>query len=170
MLYNFIFYFVSIWSVIFFIGSVQFKEKKNILLMQTFASMFYAVSYFMLGAYSGFVTEIIEQCKDLVFYKYEKNNLNIPFIFLIIFVIGLIVVAVVTYNGFYTLMPLVINLMYFISSYFKNPKYIRIVMIIGAILWIYYNFSVGAFVIIIGNVFEIISASISLVRFRDKVK
>lgn len=89
---------------------------------------------------------------------------------LIVFVFGLVVIAVFTYNGFNTLVPLMINFAYFVSSYFKNPKYIRVVLFICGFMWIYYNISVGAYIIIIGNCFEIVSATISLLRFRENNK
>lgn len=170
MFIKLIYYIASVLSIVFFVISVQFKEKKNILLVQTIASFCYMTTYFIIEAYSGCITEIIEQCKNILFYFYEKNNKQIPFILLILFILGLILVAVFTYDGFNTLLPLIINLAYFISSYLKDPKHIRIVMIICAIIWICYNFTVGAYIIIIGNIFEIVSAIISLVRFQNESK
>lgn len=163
-----IYYVISIISIFLFIISVQFKEKKNILLTQCFAAMTYFIVYLIVGAYSGCVIEVIEQVKDIVFYYFEKNNKTIPLILLILFVSLLIMASIVTYDGIYSLLPLIINLSYFISSYFKNPKHIRIVMLICGFIWATYNFLVGAYIIIIGNVLEIVSASISLIRYKEK--
>lgn len=161
-----IYYIVSILSIFLFVISVQFKEKKDILLIQTFASMCYFIAYLILGSHSGCVIELIEQTKDIVFYKYEKKKKEIPITLLIIFVSSLIIASIITYDGFYSLMPLIINLLYFVSSYFKNPKYMRLTMLLCGFLWIYFNFKVGAYIIIIGNVLEIISATISLIRYK----
>lgn len=161
-----IYYIVSILSIFLFVISIQFKEKKDILLIQTFASMCYFIAYLILGSHSGCVIELIEQTKDIVFYKYEKKKKEIPIILLIIFVSSLIIASIITYDGFYSLMPLIINLLYFVSSYFKNPKYMRLTMLLCGFLWIYFNFKVGAYIIIIGNVLEIISATISLIRYK----
>ncbi len=161
-----IYYIVSILSIFLFVISVQFKEKKDILLIQTFASMCYFIAYLILGSYSGCTIELIEQTKDIVFYEFEKKKKDIPMILLVIFVSSLIIASIITYDGFYSLMPLIINLLYFISSYFKNPKYMRITMLLCGFLWVYFNFKVGAYIIIIGNVLEIISAVISLIRYK----
>ena len=161
-----IYYIVSILSIFLFVISIQFKDKKDILLIQTFASMCYFIAYLILGSYSGCAIELIEQTKDIVFYEYEKKKKEIPIILLIIFVSSLIIASIITYDGFYSLMPLIINLLYFVSSYFKNPKYMRITMLLCGFLWIYFNFKVGAYIIIIGNILEIISAIISLVRYK----
>lgn len=161
-----IYYIVSILSIFLFVISIQFKDKKDILLVQTFASMCYFIAYLILGSYSACTIELIEQTKDIVFYNYEKNKKEIPIMLLIIFVSSLIIASIVTYDGFYSLMPLIINLLYFVSSYFKNSKYMRITMLLCGFLWIYFNFKVGAYIIIIGNILEIISAIISLVRYK----
>lgn len=161
-----IYYIVSILSIFLFVISIQFKDKKDILLIQTFASMCYFIAYLILGSHSGCAIELIEQTKDIVFYRYEKKKKEISIILLIIFVSSLIIASIITYDGFYSLMPLIINLLYFVSSYFKNPKYMRITMLLCGFLWIYFNFKVGAYIIIIGNILEIISAIISLVRYK----
>lgn len=161
-----IYYIVSILSIFLFIISVQFKKKKDILLTQTFASMCYFIAYWILGSYSGCTIELIEQTKDIVFYQYERKNKKIPIMALVIFVCSLFIASIITYDGFYSLMPLIINLLYFISSYFKNPKYMRLTMLFCGFLWIYFNFKVGAYIIIIGNVLEIVSAIISLIRYK----
>ena len=157
-----IYYIVSILSIFLFVISIQFNDKKDILLIQTFASMCYFIAYLILGSHSGCAIELIEQTKGIVFYRYEKKKKEISIILLIIFVSSLII----TYDGYYSLTPLIINLLYFVSSYFKNPKYMRITMLLCGFLWIYFNFKVGAYIIIIGNILEIISAMISLVRYK----
>ena len=163
-----IYYLASILSIFLFVISVQHKEKKHILLTQAFATMCYFITYLIVGAYSGCAVELIEQTKDFVFYSYENKNKKIPLILLIVFASLLVLVSIVTFNGLYSLIPLLINLAYFISSYFKNPKHIRVVMLICGFIWAYYNFKVGAYVIIIGNILEIISAFISLIKSKEE--
>lgn len=55
-----IYYIVSILSIFLFVISIQFKDKKDILLIQTFASMCYFIAYLILGSYSGCAIELIE--------------------------------------------------------------------------------------------------------------
>lgn len=170
MLITIIYNISSVFAALCFIGSIQFKKKKNILLIQSFSAFFYFITYLIVGAISGCIIQLICQIKNLFFYHYEKKNQNSPLILLIIFLLSLIIVSIFTYNGFYTLLPLIINILYFISSYFKNPKYIRIIVLICGFIWIFYNITVGAYIIIIGNIFEILSAAISLFRYRkDKL-
>ena len=164
---NIIYYIFAILGVVLFASSVQSKKKKDILGVQTFASLCYMIAYIVKHAWSGVATEVVEQVKNLVFIQYEKKNKKIPFYFLIIFCLLLIIIAFITYNGILSMIPLLINLSYFVGTYIKNPKYIRIIVFCCAILWAIYNYSIGAYIIIIGNVLEMVSSAISLVRNRD---
>lgn len=159
---------ISILSIILYVLSVQCKKKKDILIVQIGASLSYLIVYLIKAAWSGVAVEFLEELKDLVFIKTEKDNKKIPIIFLIIFITLLIAVSIYFYDGPLSLLPLIINITYFISTYFKNPKYIRLVMLINAFIWIIYNLYVEAYIIVIGNILEIISAAISLIRFKEK--
>ncbi len=157
---------VSVISIFLFIISVQFKNKKDILIIQTLSSICYMIVYFLLKAYSGATIELVEQTKNIVFIEYEKNNKDIPLLVLLLFIGLLIIITILTYNGLNSIMPLIIYILYFLSSYFKNPKTIRTTMILCAIIWMLYNYSIGAYLMIIGNILEIVSAVISLLRYK----
>lgn len=165
---NFIVNVVSILSIILFIMSVQFKKKKDILIVQTLSSIYYMIVYALLGAITGCITELVEQTKNIVFIGYEKKKKEIPLIALIFFIFLLLLITIFTYNGWNSIIPLIIYILYFLSSYLKNPKHIRITMIICAIIWMVYNYSIGAKLMIIGNVLEVVSAIVALNRFKEQ--
>ena len=163
-----IYYVISILSIFLYIMSVQFKKKENILLTQIGASMCYLIVYVIKGAWSGVSIEVLEELKNLVFIKIEKKNKKIPLFILIIFLSLLVSVSIYFYDGLLSLLPLLINIILFTSTYFKNPKYIRYTMLIAGLLWGIYNIYVGAYIICIGNFLEIISATISIIRYKEK--
>lgn len=156
---------VSIISIALFLLSVQFKKKKDILIVQTLSSICYMIVYAILGALSGCIIELVEQSKNLVFIGYEKKNKEIPLYALLVFIFMLVIITIFTYDGWNSAIPLAIYILYFLSSYFKNPKHIRITMILCAMIWMVYNYTIGAKLMIIGNVLEIISAIVSLIRY-----
>ena len=161
-----LYYLVSILSVFLYVASVQYKNKKDILLVQVFASFCYLIVYIIKGAWSGVFVEVLEEMKSIIFMKYAKEDKKIPFVILIIFIFLLVLVSIIFFDGIFSLLPLFINIILFVSSYFKNPKYMRITMLICGALWGIYNISIGAYIIVIGNILEIVSASISLIRFK----
>lgn len=162
-----VYYCASVLSIFLYVASVQFKSKKNILITQFFASMCYLTVYLIKGAYSGAYIEVLEEAKDIIFIKYENKNKNIPFVILIIFIILLFLVSIIFYDGILSVLPLLINIILFISTYYKNPKYIRWVMLLSGIMWGIYNVYVGAYLIVIGNILEVISAIIAILKFKD---
>ena len=166
-LVNIIYVVVSIASIFLYILSVQFKKKKHILITQIFASLSYLIIYVIKGAWAGVAVEVLEETKDVVFIGYENKKKKIPLVILILFIISLFVVTFIFYDGYGSILPLIINIILFVSTYFKNPKWIRYVMVLCGFLWGCYNFYVGAYIILIGNALEIVSAFISIYRFKD---
>lgn len=163
---NTIYIIASILGIIFFIASPLFKKKKDILISQIGAAFCYMIAYIIKGATSAWLIEIIEQIKDLIIIRFERKKKNVPGFILAFFILLLIVVTIIFYDGYYSITPLIINIAYFISTYFKNPKHIRYTMLVCAFLWAFYNYSVGAYIIIVGNVFEVISATYSIVKYK----
>lgn len=159
---------VSLLSIVLFIMSVQFKKKKDILIVQTLSSICYMTVYAILGAVTGCITELVEQTKNIVFIGYEKKNKEIPLIALLFFIFLLFLITIFTYDGWNSVIPLIIYILYFLSSYLKNPKHIRITMIICALIWMVYNYSIGAKLMIIGNILEVVSAAVALARFKEE--
>ena len=109
----------------------------------------------------------MEETKDIIFIGYENKKKKIPVIILATFIFLLFVFTFIFYDGPGSLLPLIINIILFVSTYFKNPKWIRYVMVLCGFLWGCYNLYVGAYIILIGNALEIISAVISIVRFKE---
>ncbi len=165
---NIIYVVVSILSIFLYILSVQFKKKKHILITQIFASLSYLTIYVIKGAWAGVAVEVLEETKDIIFIGYENKKKTIPLIILILFIISLFVVTFIFYDGYGSILPLVINIILFVSTYFKNPKWIRYVMVLCGFLWGCYNMYVGAHIIVVGNALEIVSACISIYRYRDE--
>lgn len=161
-----IYYVISILSILLYVMSVQFKKKKSILTTQIFASFCYSIVYIIKGAYSGASIELLEQLKNIIFIKIEEKKKKIPIFILGIFIFILVFVSFIFYDGILSLLPLLINILLFVSTYFKNPKYIRYIMFVAGGLWALYNIYVGAYIIVIGNILEMVSAVISIIKYR----
>ena len=111
LLLKIIYYIVSIASIFLYIMSVQFKKKEHILIVQIFASLCYLIVYVYKSAWSGVSIEILEELKDIVFIRTEKKGKKIPFLYLAIFIGMLFVFSAIFYDGIFSLLPLVINIL-----------------------------------------------------------
>ncbi len=156
----------SILAIILWVISVQEKKQYKILFLEGLANLAYTISYFLLGAYTPSSMNFVSTIRCFIFSKDRKENKDIPGYYLAFFLILLVVFGFITFRGFLSLIPIIITAFYTISSYLNDSKYLRIVFLVMAFVWIFYNYMVGAYVCIIGNVLEIISGVISLIRFK----
>lgn len=158
----------GIFAILFWGLSIQNKKKEDILVFQIYASLCYAVQFFLLGGYTAFLVDIIAVLRLYAFYKEEKKYGSIDKKWLYIFLILTLASGIFTYDGLISIIPILIGLFYTVSTWVKNTKYLRIFYIVCAVLWTFYNFTYGALTAVIGNILEIISGIISMIRFDRK--
>ena len=168
--YIFLSHLCCVFAIIVWNASIQNKEKEKILYFQFLSNMLYGMSYFILGAPVAGIMDSLGGLRCFVFYYKTKKGKKISIWWLFLFCSLAIILGVLTYNGIISLIPTIICIFYTVSAWIKDTNCLRIVFILAAFLWIYYNFKVGAFIAIIGNVLEIISGLISIYRFRKKDK
>ena len=154
---------IALWAY-----SLQKKEQYKILFFQSLSNCAYVIQYILLGTLGAAAMDFTSAIRTFLFYKKRKNNEEISKYYLIFFIILIIILGTLTYKNALSLIPITITIFYSISNWLKEANWIRIVVIITAFVWIYYNFTVGAYVGIIGNIFEIISGVIGLIRFSKK--
>lgn len=159
---------VGILAFIFFILSIQLKNKGKLLLFQLLANLFYALQYILLNVMVAGSMNILSVFRCFLLYLYDKKKKNPPKIILYIFILIILTIGIITYDNYLSIIPICITLLYTISTWQDDMKSIRILFVIAAIFWIIYNLSVGAYTALIGNVFELTSGIISIIRYRQK--
>ena len=157
-------------AMIAWVSSIQLKKKSHILELQIIASLFYAVHYGMLSAMSAVVVTIISIARLLTIYLIERKGKEVPLYVLVIFILILVIAGVMTYEGPISMLPIIITMIYTYSTWQKDTKVIRGLFLVTGMLWITYNFSVGAYLLMIGNSLEVISSIISFFRYHRKEK
>lgn len=157
-------------AILFWALSIQNKNKKDVLAFQIYASLFYAINFFLLDAYSAFIIDLIAVARLYMFYIDEKKHGEIRKSLLYIFLFITLVSGIFTYDGLISIIPIVIGVFYTVSTWVKNTKYLRIFYIVCAVLWMGYNFNFGAVVAAFGNILEIGSGIIGMFRFDRKKK
>ena len=149
-----------------------YKEDINkVLFIQIISALFYSVSYFLLGAWSGLLVCTFELLKAIAYYKSDKDKL-IFFITLPIY----LVIAYFTYNGFISILPTIASIIVgFAFTYDK--KIATIGSIISSILWIAYDIEIYAFaqaltdgILAISNLFILIKGSSFILKNKTKTR
>ena len=157
----------AIIALIIMFCSYQKKSKKDFLFLQIFMNIFFGLQYFLLNAYSALASNIVSIIRTGTFYRFEKYDKKIPATLLVLFVILILGLGIATYNGISSIIPIVIAVFYTYGTWQKKLMNTYKIGVLAAILWIYYNFSVGAYASVIGSVFELISSLLGLIKFKN---
>ena len=90
----------------------------------------------------------------------QSNELILPTIVILVTVF----VGILTYTNPLSLLPVFAAIIYTIGASFKDPKVYKFVFGTCAIGWLFYNLKFQAYVCVIGNIMEITSNTIALIR------
>lgn len=112
---------------------------------------------------------IFSVIRNAVYFKNEKKQKENSKSQLFIFVIIIIIFGIITGRDFLGIIPILATLLYTFGTWVTNIKYLRLIYLIAASMWIVYNYVLGVYIPLIGNFIELISGIVALVRF-DLVK
>ncbi len=152
-------------AIISYAISPHAKTKRRVLVFHLISSILYALQYFLLNAFSAVITNTVGAVKCYIFYLYEKKEKEIPKSLFWIFMLIILALGIFTYNNIYSLIPILASVLSLYSVWQDNLKVLRIIIIISSSSWIFYNLIVGAYIGVIGNIFQLVSAIIAIVRF-----
>lgn len=154
--------FIQILGIIaFLLFSYSFTRKltKNIIFYQVISNLFFTVHYLLLGSFSASIVHLI-LIAYIFMLDYYKDNKNKVFKYLILFLIIYILIGIITYDNFYSVLPIVGSLIYSISI-LKNNKMLSI---ISSLIWLFFNI----IVISIGGIFlNLICIIIYILKFKE---
>ena len=150
--------------------SVQCRKKKHMMMVQSAAHILYAFQYALLGAFSAAFMDIIAVLRNILFYKYDKDKKKIPIILPTIVILITIFVGTLTYTNPLSLLPVIVAILYTIGASFRDPKIYKYIFGTCAIAWLFYNLKFQAYVCVIGNIMEITSTAIALIRETKRKK
>lgn len=157
----------GILGFLFFVFSIQLKKKKDILFLQLVSNAFYTISYSLLGAFSAVFIDIISAIRCLIF-AYFDGKKKTPVIYLVILILLSCSVGIFVVKETFDVLPIIISIIYIITTWQDKKIIIELGFIIAAILWLIYNIYVKNYTPMIGNIFEIISGIVAIIRFQKK--
>lgn len=129
----------SIIGWILLVYSYYKDDIDQLLFVQIISSIFYCISYFLLGAYSGLLVCFIELLKGIGYYKTDNDNL----IFWVTFPVY-ILMAFFTYDGLFSLLPIVGSIIDGFSLT-KNKNIATAGSVLSNILWLIYDIVILAY-------------------------
>lgn len=162
---------IGLCAVAAFLLSYQQKKRKKIILWNAVSRILYIIQYFMLGAYSGAVLDILgtvssvaAQKKDTGFIK-KHTKLVIVFMNLFILAAGLCL-----YENLFSLFPVIGVILHTSAFWISDEKIIRRVSFLGSPFWLLYNLVSCAYGSAIGDVLTMVSIAVAVYRYDIKGK
>ena len=124
--------------------------------------------YFFLNAYSGLVTKVMALIRNIFILGKEDNKKLKSNIFLILFIIVYIILAIITFKNIYSILPFVAAIIYMIAVWNGNELQIKKIAFLCYFFWLVYNISVFSVMGIISNIVALISTYIAYFNFLIK--
>ena len=121
---------------LFILFSYYRKNTNKILVFQIIATSFFILHYYLLGAYSGVFICLLEEIRDYLYYKTDKDK----YLFLgsIPFVIG---IGMLSYHNLFDLFPIFSTLIDGCSLTY-GKRVVLFGSIVSYSLWVIYDFCV----------------------------
>ncbi len=164
-------------AMFFNIFSYQQKSAKRIIAFQFFGTLFFALNYFLLGAYIGTMLNGVGMLRAILFLKKETFRPER---------IGFLIAFGIAYVGAYVLnftvlgkeptafnltmeiLPVIAMFATHLAYRYDSPKTIRRFCLISSISWLIFNIINIAIGAILCEVFSLISIVIAMVRLDKK--
>lgn len=157
-------------ALILTVIAVQFKTKEKIVMCSVFANIVVAIQFFLLNAITGAVVSIINTIRCIIFYYYKKKDMKPSIIILLIFEIIAVVSGIMSWQNIWSIIPIIVTVIYTYGLWQDNVKVIRITTGIAGFGWAIYDIIVMAYVGAVQEASQLISAIIALARNRKDIK
>ena len=165
---NYVAQLIGFIAFIFFVTSIYSKKKKSVLICQLMANLLYGIEYILLNTITAGILNLIAVLRCFIYYKYEEKNRKIPISILLGYIIIVVVISIVTLNGWLTIIPMIIGIIYSYATWQSNPKFLTTCFLVCGTTWFFYNLYVGAYTAVLGNVVDVISSIIVLKSYKKK--
>ena len=149
--------------------SFQFKNNKSLFTCQLISYIFYATHFLLLGAYTGCLSSfgsLLRACFLVSNNEKLHTKKACAFVCLVQILIG-----VFTFEGWYSILPVIANTSLTIAGFTNNPRHIRTIGIfINSPMWIIYDAIVGSWAGVIDEIITEASIIISVFRYKFNKK
>lgn len=163
----------TIISYIFLGATYYAKNRKNVLILNCIEHCSYMMAYILLDAWSGLAMSMVALIRNILFIADEKKNgqgkktskadINI----LIITYMICILLAIITYEEFLSLLPVISTMLYTFAVCQKDIKVYKLLGIPIEILWVAYNIYIKS---LFGIILETVMLCVCTIGYIREIK
>lgn len=159
---------LSMFGMALTILSFQMKTRKHILLMQTAGSAFFLASFILLHSWAAVYLNVVFLVRNVVCYFSDDAGWAKHKAWLYI-LLGLVIVAgALGYKTLWDIVPVIGAMFGTVAAYMKNENMFRLFKLGDSPCWLLYNISIPSVGGSICEVFNILSITIGLIRYRKR--
>lgn len=155
-------------TIITFI-SYQANTKRSLLIIQSIATICTCLSYFFLGASSGFALNIVCLARNVAFYfQNERSKFN--YVSATLFSIAMVVLGALSWQGWVSLLIIIALAANTMFMSVGKPQLLRKSVLVTSSMVLLYNvfvFSIGG---ITNEGVSIVSSAVGIIRYRKNKK
>lgn len=144
---------------------IQLKQKQHILIAFMAANLLFGSSFILLKGYSGAVICLVAAVQTLINYQYERKNKEFPKYLIVSYIIIAFICGIFTYKTLIDILPVICSVLYTLSIIQKRESNLRKVTFINIILWVIYDYSVGAYAAFTSDLFLTVSTIVAIIRY-----
>ena len=152
-------------GVAFFIVSYQIRSNKALFLCQMMGCLVFCVQFFIMGAYTGAVSLIINIIRNLLLVKRADWKWVDRKSTMLVILALLVVITIYTWDGIISLLPFIMVAVTTIGYWSNNAQKIRLSQFIGSPCVLLYDALVGSWGGVLNETITLVSIIISVIRF-----
>lgn len=150
-------------GIIASIISFQCKKHNHILFFRTLNESIFAVQYFLLGAYTGMMMNILGSIRNIIFTKKVAKNKSTTAA-AVIFSACFTLFGLLTYQGNKSILIIIAKVLSTLAYGNKNTTVVRCLILITSASWLIYNYYVGSAAGILCETFTLLSLVAGIIR------
>lgn len=143
--------------------SFQCKKHNTILLFRTLNEFIFAVQYFLLGAYTGMIVNLVGCVRNIIFTKQISKN-NKTTVSVIIFSITFVIFGLAVWQGPKSLLIIAAKVLSTLAYGNKNTTIVRSIIFVTSASWLIYNYCVFSIAGMLCEAFTLLSLIIGFIR------
>ena len=157
--------FLGVISLIIGVLMVQQKKKENLLILMASLFVVLAIQYALTGKITGLVVAIIIITRSIVYLIYAKKGLTPNVYVLTFFMVILAVVAVVTWQNIFSLLPPMATMAITWGTWQNNMKFNRLTLLFGKVCFAVYALIAGMYTAMLGHGLEVLAVSYAILNY-----
>lgn len=168
-MYQFIIQAIGVIGILSSIISFQCKRHKTLMLFRTGNELFFALQYFLLGAYTGMAMNLVGCLRNTIFSKMveeKKNTMPMRFLFSGLFLLF----SICTWAGLESILIAFAKIISTFAYGSKNTTLVRLLILVTSSSWLVYNIIVRSYAGCACELFTICSILVGIIRFDLKGK